>query len=123
MPQGVPQGYNLRPNLFPPILTIFLQYFSNQLYFQKAGVLIRWDSILRPFETEIWLAIILWLIIVSVSLTIIFHYGKKYNLECKRGEVSFTFGNSALTSLRALCQQGIYLFNYSSYSQFHAGAT
>lgn len=81
-------------------------YCSFQIFFKEEGKVIEWNAILKPFGGFVWLSIILWLLVGSLVMDLLFFSGCTIGTEKKVYGKEFTPINSFLILFRAICQQG-----------------
>lgn len=74
--------------------------FRLNVFYRPEGVSWNWDAILRPFDRSIWMMILIWLVVSTVSLVFMSWVAKKCGLIVQQNSLSGFF------ALQTLCLQG-----------------
>jgi len=66
-----------------------------------------WNTYIAPFSSNLWLAVLCAMLVLTVALTLTFKIGLRIGIERSDGSARYSFQDSFLYVFGCICQQGL----------------
>ena len=68
-----------------------------------------WNTYIAPFSSDLWLAVLCAMLVLTVALTVTFKIGLRIGIERSDGSARYSLQDSFLYVFGSICQQGLYV--------------
>ncbi|KAL0269927.1 UNVERIFIED_CONTAM: hypothetical protein PYX00_007508 [Menopon gallinae] len=76
-----------------------------KVYLTSPGRDLKWDAAFRPFDADVWTALLIWIIVGTISMALCYRFSWSFGLDSNTKKI-FNVTESFFFVLQSLCQQG-----------------